>query len=107
MLDKLSFSSLYPNVVGGLDVSLSICALVVLWIRRRPTLDLWLMVVMFLHAVDIPLSYYPAPIRFSDGWYAVRAIAFLASSIVLVVLVYEITTLFERPEQTGRGQLPV
>jgi signal transduction histidine kinase len=96
MLDRLSFSSLYPSVVGGPDVSLSICALIVLWIRRRSTLDLWLMVVMFLYAIDMPLSYYPAPIRFSDGWYAVRAIAFLASSIVLVVLLYEITTLYGR-----------
>jgi signal transduction histidine kinase len=54
------------------------------------------MVVMFLCAIDMPLSYYPAPIRFSDGWYAVRAIAFLASSIVLIVLLYEITTLYAR-----------
>jgi signal transduction histidine kinase len=54
------------------------------------------MVVMFLYAIDMPLSYYPAPIRFSDGWYAVRAIAFLASSIVLIVLLYEITTLYAR-----------
>jgi signal transduction histidine kinase len=96
MLDRLSFSSLYPSVVGGPDVSFSICALIALWIRRRSTLDLWLMVVMFLYAIDMPLSYYPAPIRFSDGWYAVRAIAFLASSIVLVVLLYEITTLYGR-----------
>jgi len=96
MLDKLSFGSLYPYVVGGPDVSLSICALIVLWIRRRSTLDLWPMVVMFLYAIDMPLSYYPEPIRFSDGWYAVRAIAFLASSIVLIVLLYEITTLYAR-----------
>jgi signal transduction histidine kinase len=96
MLDKLSFSSSYPYLVGGPDVSLSVCALIVLWIRRRSTLDLWLMVVMFLYAIDMPLSYYPAPIRFSDGWYAVRAIAFLASSIVLIVLLYEITTLYAR-----------
>jgi signal transduction histidine kinase len=96
MLDKLSFSSLYPYVVGGPDVSLSVFALIVLWIRRRSALDLWLMVVMFLYAIDMPLSYYPAPIRFSDGWYAVRAIAFLASSIVLIVLLYEITTLYAR-----------
>ena len=96
MLDKLSFSPLYPYVVGVPDVSLSICALVALWIRRHSTLDLWLMVVMFLYAIDMPLSYYPAPIRFSDGWYAVRAIAFLASSTVLIVLLHEIGTLYAR-----------
>jgi signal transduction histidine kinase len=54
------------------------------------------MVVMFLYAIDMPLSYYPAPIRFSDGWYAVRTIAFLASSTVLIALFYEIGTLYAR-----------
>jgi signal transduction histidine kinase len=96
MLDKLNFSPLYPYVVGVPDVSFSICALIMLWIRRSSALDLWLMVVMFLYAVDMPLSYYPAPIRFSDGWYAVRGIAFLASSTVLIVLLYEIRALYSR-----------
>ena len=96
MLNKLSFSALYPYVVGVPDVSFSVCALILLWIRRRSALDIWLMVVMFLYAIDMPLSYYPAPIRYSDGWYAVRGIAFLASSTVLIVLLYEIAALYTR-----------
>jgi len=96
MSDELSFSALYPYAVGVPDVSLSVCALIMLWIRRRSALDIWLMVVMFLYAVDMPLSYYPAPIRYSDGWYAVRGIAFLASSTVLIVLLYEIGALYTR-----------
>lgn len=104
MLDKLSFSPLYPYVVGVPDVSLSICALFALWIRRHSTLDLWLMVVMFLYAIDMPLSYYPAPIRFGDGWYAVRAIAFLASSTVLIALLHEIGTLYARLSRAVNAQ---
>jgi len=96
MLDKLSFSVLYPFAVGVPDISFSICALILLWVRRRSALDHWLMVVMFLYAVDMPLSYYPSPIRFSNGWYAVRGIAFLASSTVLIVLLYEIGALYAR-----------
>jgi signal transduction histidine kinase len=96
MLDRLSFSPLYPYVVGVPDVSFSVCALIMLWIRRRSVLDIWLMVVMFLYAVDMPLSYYPAPLRYSDGWYAVRGIAFLASSTVLMVLLHEIGALYTR-----------
>jgi signal transduction histidine kinase len=96
MLDKISFSPLYPYAVGIPDMSLSLCALIVLWIRRRSTLDLWLMVVMVFYAIDMPLSYYPAPVRFADGWYAVRTIAFLSSSMVLIVLLHEITTLYAR-----------
>ena len=75
---------------------LSVFAIVVLWIRRRSVLDLWLMVVMFLYAIEVPLSYYPDPIRFSVGWYAVRVFGFLSSSLVLMVLLYEIPTLYAR-----------
>jgi C4-dicarboxylate-specific signal transduction histidine kinase len=54
------------------------------------------MVVMCLYLVEVPLSYYPAPMRFSTGWYAVRVVGFLSSSLVLLVLLYEITTLYGR-----------
>ena len=59
-------------------------------------LDLWLMVVMFLYLIEVPLSYYPAPSRFSPGWYSVRIFGFLSSSLVLIVLLYEIETLYAR-----------
>jgi len=55
-----------------------------------------LMVVMFLYLVEVPLSYYPSPMRFSTGWYAVRVVGFVSSSLVLTVLLYEITTLYGR-----------
>jgi signal transduction histidine kinase len=96
MLDPLRFSPLWPYVVGAPIASLCICALIVLWIRRRSMLDLWLMVVMCLYLIEVPLSYYPIPIRFSGGWYAVRIIGFISSSLVLIVLLYEITTLYAR-----------
>ena len=38
---------------------------IVLWGRRQSMLDLWLLVVMCLFVIEIPLSYYPTPIRFS------------------------------------------
>jgi signal transduction histidine kinase len=104
MLDPLRFSSLWPYVVGAPIASVVICALIVLWIRRRSMLDLWLMVVMCLYLIEVPLSYYPIPIRFSGGWYAVRIIGFIASSLVLIVLLYEITTLYARLLQAVRGQ---
>jgi len=59
-------------------------------------LDLWLLVVMFLCLVKGPISYYPAPSRFSPGWYSVRIFGFLSSSLVLFVLLYEIETLYAR-----------
>jgi len=51
---------------------------------------------MCLYLIEVPLSYYPAPIRFGTGWYAVRVVGFLSSSLVLFVLLYETTTLYEK-----------
>jgi signal transduction histidine kinase len=96
MLDRTRFNEEWPYLVGAPIGSLCIFALVVLWLRRRSILDLWLMVVMCLYLIEIPLSYYPVPTRFSVGWYAVRVIGFMSSSIVLTVLLYEITTLYGR-----------
>ena len=59
-------------------------------------LDLWLMVVICLYLIEVPLSYYPDPNRFSLAWYTVRVIGFISSGLVLIVLLYEITTLYSR-----------
>jgi signal transduction histidine kinase len=96
VLDGGHFSKVWPYFVGAPIALLSISALVVLWFRRRSMLDLWLMVVMFLYLVEVPLSYYPDASRFSGGWYAVRIFGFLASSLVLIVLLYEIETLYAK-----------
>lgn len=93
--DATHLSPLWP--FAGIPVALvSLVAIGVLWTRRRSVLDLWLMVVMFLYSVEIPLSYYPDPERFSVGWYVVRIFGVLSSSIVLIVLLHEITTLYAR-----------
>ena len=52
------------------------------------------MVVLCAFLIEIPPHYYPSPARFSTGWYAVRVTSLLSSSIVLVVLLYEITALY-------------
>ena len=94
MLDPLRFGPEWPYLVGAPIAVMAASALVVLWLRRRSILDLWLMVVMCLYLIEVPLSYYPAPVRFSTGWYTVRVLGFLSSSVVLTVLLYEITTLY-------------
>lgn len=95
-LDPLHFGPQWPYLVGAPIVLLSIVALVLLWIRQRSMLDLWLMVVMFLYVIEIPLTYYPTPFRFSLGWYTVRVFGFCSSILILIVLLYEITTIYAR-----------
>jgi len=95
-LDYLHFSALWPYFIGAPVALLSLSALIALRIRQRSVLDLWLTVVMCLYLVEVSLSYYPDPTRFSIGWYTVRIIGFLSSSLVLMVLLHEISTLYAR-----------
>ena len=95
VLDSLHLSPLWPYA-GAPVALLSLSALILLWTRGRSLLDLWLMVVMCLYTIEIPLSYYPTPFRFSIGWYAVRVIGFLSSTLVLTVLLYEIQAIYAK-----------
>jgi signal transduction histidine kinase len=94
MLDEYRFVPEWLYVVAAPVASLCIVALVVLWLRRRSILDLFLMVVLCAYLIEIPPHYFPFPARFSTGWYAVRVTSLLSSSIVLIVLLYEITALY-------------
>jgi signal transduction histidine kinase len=87
MLDPIRHSANWYYAAGSMML-LSVFALMVLWVRRRSVLDLWLMVVMCAYVVEISFP------RFSVGWYAGRACGLLSGSLVLFVLLYEITTLY-------------
>jgi signal transduction histidine kinase len=104
ILDSRRFGPLFVNYVAAPVMTACIAAIALLWIRRRTLLDLWLMVVLCLYVVEMPISYYPNPERFSLGWYVARVIGFLNSSILLMVLLYEITTLYARLFVAVRGQ---
>ena len=94
MVDRYRFVPEWPYLVAGPILALCSLALVVLWSRRRSILDLFLMVVLCAYLIEIPPQYYPVMARFSTGWYAVRISSLLSSTIVLVVLLYEITALY-------------
>jgi light-regulated signal transduction histidine kinase (bacteriophytochrome) len=52
------------------------------------------MVVMCAYVIEICLISFPVPVRFSVGWYAGRVFGVLSGSLVLFVLLYEITKLY-------------
>jgi len=93
MLDMVRLSTLWFYAAGSAALW-NVLALVVLWARRRSVLDLWLMVVMCAYVIEICLISFPVPARFSVGWYAGRVYGLLSSSLLLFVLLYEITTLY-------------
>jgi len=71
-----------------------VVTLVVLWIRRHSLLDLWLMVVITAYGMELALSFFPSPVTYTFGWYAGRLCALLSSSLILLVLLFEIMTLY-------------
>jgi signal transduction histidine kinase len=93
MVDPVRFSTL-RLYLAGYQALLSVAAIIVLWVRRRSVLDLWLMVAMWAYAIEVCLIAYPVPVRFSPGWYAGRVAGLVSGSLVLFVLLYEITMLY-------------
>jgi signal transduction histidine kinase len=92
MIDAVRIGPLW-DYAAAFPLLFSILALVILWARWRSVLDLWLMVVMCAYLVEIGLTSYFST-RFSVGWYVGRACGFLSGSLVLLVLLYEITILY-------------
>ena len=81
-----------------------IFVVLVLWFRRRSILDLWLMVVMCAYVTEIWLSYFPLAVAYGFGWYVSRIFGLFSSSLVLWILLYEITTLYARLLLAVRAQ---
>jgi signal transduction histidine kinase len=93
MLDMVRLSTLWFYLAGP-TATLIILALVLLWLRHRSVLDLWLMVVLCAYAIEVALISFPVATRFSLGWYAGRIYGLLAGSLMLLILLTEITVLY-------------
>ncbi|MBV8662186.1 MAG: MASE4 domain-containing protein [Hyphomicrobiales bacterium] len=78
----------------GATTALSVVALVVLWLKRRSVLDLWLLVVMSAYAAGGVVIAAYSPDRNLLVWQAVRASELLAGSLILIVLLVEISALY-------------
>jgi len=70
--------------------------LLVLFVRSRTVLDLWLMVTVFASLPNFLVAAYAGSARFSVGWYAARGFAVIASCMLLSVLLTEMTVLYSR-----------
>ena len=77
--------------------SLNAIAVVLLFIRKRTILDVWLIVAVFVSLPDLTLAiFYAVTIRFSVGWYIGKAFLLIGSCTVLVVLLWETMMLYAR-----------
>jgi len=70
--------------------------LLVLFVRSRTMLDLWLMVTLLAWLPNFLVAAVASSVRFSMGWYAARGFALVASCMLLSVLLTEMTVLYSR-----------
>ena len=70
--------------------------MVVLFVRRRTILDLWLIVTLLAWTPNFLAAAAANSVRFSVGWYAGRGFALIASCTLLCVLLTEMTVLYSR-----------
>jgi signal transduction histidine kinase len=103
MIDAMNFSVLW-YYTAAIIALLSSLAIILLWIRRKSLLDLWLMVVMLVFLTEVLISSFPVSARFSLGWYAGRTCSLLSGSLILFVLLYEITIVYARLMGAVRAQ---
>ncbi len=75
---------------------LSCAALLVLFVRRRTILELWLIVVLLAWWPNFAVAIFMTVVRFSIGWYIARCFTLVASSTLLFVLLSESMLLYAR-----------
>jgi signal transduction histidine kinase len=93
--DPPRFSPLSPYV-SGVTLTLTAVALVLLAVRRRSLLGLWLMVVTCAFVAELVVNTFVITSRFCVGFYAGRAFSLITSVLVLALLVAEIARLYAR-----------
>ena len=89
-LDAIHISP-FGQHISGVVALLSALALALLWVRRRSVLDLWLMVVLCAWLLEIAFFVLLTALRFSLAFYASRIYALVTASVVLLVLLSEMT----------------
>jgi signal transduction histidine kinase len=95
LANEVDFTRL-TNYVAAIPLVTSVLAFIVLWIRRRSVLDLWLAVAIFATVVEQSVSCLFIFNRYSVGAYAVRTFSMIVSTIVLSAMLSETVQLYAR-----------
>jgi signal transduction histidine kinase len=87
--------SLFRRIIGGVVIlALGGTALWLLWVRRRTLLDEWLMVALWALLIEVALASVLSGDRYAVSWYAGRFYQLVTATVVMVVLLVEMTTLY-------------
>jgi signal transduction histidine kinase len=88
------------NVMDAFLWSFSAVVLLLLFLRRRTVLDLWLIVILLAWWPNFILPVFVTVIRYTLGWYISRVLALVSSSTLLFVLLAETAELYGRLANT-------
>jgi signal transduction histidine kinase len=87
--------SLIRRIIGGVVILvLGGIALYLLWRRRRTLLDEWLMVALSALLIEVALASVLSGDRYTVSWYAGRFYQLITATVVMAVLLLEMTTLY-------------
>jgi signal transduction histidine kinase len=101
LADEVDFTPL-TNYIGTIPLVTSVLAFVVLWIRRRSVLDLWLAVAIFATVVEQAVACLFIVSRYSVGAYAVRTFSVIVSTIVLSAMLFEFVRVYASLVRTNQ-----
>ncbi len=90
------------NYIGTIPLVTSVLAFVVLWIRRRSVLDLWLAVAIFATVIEQAVACLFIVSRYSVGAYAVRTFSVIVSTIVLSAMLFEFVRVYASLVRTNQ-----
>jgi signal transduction histidine kinase len=87
--------SLFRRIIGGIVVlALGSIALWLLWRRQRSLLDQWLVVALCALLLEVLLASVLSAGRYNLAWYAGRLYQLVTATVVMVVLLAEMTRLY-------------
>ena len=92
--DGVQLNKIVASSLSGSIVTLGGSALLLLWIRRRSVLDLWLMVVCCAWLLETTTATLFVNAQFNLGWYAGRVFGIGSTFVVLLVLLSETLVLY-------------
>jgi signal transduction histidine kinase len=98
-VDQIGFT-VWANRITSIDFGISVVALVVLWLRQKSVLDLWLIVSVCALVAELAVTTFVITSRFSLGFYTQRMFSLAASTIVLSALLAEAAVLYGRLANT-------
>ena len=98
-VDQMRQAPITSYIAGAIWI-LSAAALVLLYLRKRTSLAVWLMVTLFATLPDLTLTTVLTTVRFTLGWYTARSYALIAGCTVLIVLLAQTVWLYARVART-------